>query len=568
MKLKQKIFMIIFAIILLTFSVYSVIAILQNKSLLEQDFTKRIAFTTELVLKINKLPIWNFSYNDLSQNIFTVMNLEQTLSLMLIEFPDKTFIAGLREGDIHVFTDEMISKADLLKKFENVNSIEESVSSIDYNETYLATLHLYFDNSHVTQSIRKAVIDFTLQFFFLALVLFIVINFSIQRIIVDRLLLFKEISNNSHKQVVTIQQELSKNLNNYDLLNDAFVHKNLYMDKALISNKDEIGELYDSFVTLIETINMQLITIIAHSKNLEEKVKERTKELNQTYQRMLASAHKAGMAEIAASTLHNIGNAINSLLTSMDKMYSNKNDLITFLQAYNKIANLLKLNQADLNSFVHNDPKGKQLIPVFEKTNSEMDYIIHDNQNLFEKSVNTLNHIIEIINLQNSYAQGAHTLLETVSVKKLINDALSILSESFDKRDIVIDTKILNDEKLRLPKNDLLQIFINILKNSIESIQTASENVSEKTIKITVRKVFNQIIIKFRDSGQGFDKEIKNQLFQFKFSTKERGSGFGLHYTANIINNMGGRIIAHSRGINKGASFIIIIPINTQNSLL
>jgi sensor histidine kinase regulating citrate/malate metabolism len=63
-----------------------------------------------------------------------------------------------------------------------------------------------------------------------------------------------------------------------------------------------------------------------------------------------------------------------------------------------------------------------------------------------------------------------------------------------------------------------------------------------------------------RDNGAGFNAEQHSHMFQFGYSTKTRGSGFGLHATALFAQEMGGSITLESEGINRGALLSIELP--------
>jgi signal transduction histidine kinase len=64
------------------------------------------------------------------------------------------------------------------------------------------------------------------------------------------------------------------------------------------------------------------------------------------------------------------------------------------------------------------------------------------------------------------------------------------------------------------------------------------------------------------DNGTGFGQELKNRVFQRGFTSKGQGdtTGLGLHWCANAVAGMGGRISADSSGAGKGAEFHVLLP--------
>jgi signal transduction histidine kinase len=64
------------------------------------------------------------------------------------------------------------------------------------------------------------------------------------------------------------------------------------------------------------------------------------------------------------------------------------------------------------------------------------------------------------------------------------------------------------------------------------------------------------------DSGSGISNENLTRIFVHGFTTREDGHGFGLHSSANAAREMGGSLTASSEGLNKGATFTLLLPMN------
>jgi signal transduction histidine kinase len=103
---------------------------------------------------------------------------------------------------------------------------------------------------------------------------------------------------------------------------------------------------------------------------------------------------------------------------------------------------------------------------------------------------------------------------------------------------------------------DLLdQVFLNLIKNSIEAL--------EKRSKAEIRISFyqteeNKVMIRFQDNGMGMPEEIKEQIFIPFFTTKEKGSGVGLSLCKQIIRLHGGMLTVESEE-KKGTTIILIL---------
>jgi signal transduction histidine kinase len=68
------------------------------------------------------------------------------------------------------------------------------------------------------------------------------------------------------------------------------------------------------------------------------------------------------------------------------------------------------------------------------------------------------------------------------------------------------------------------------------------------------------VVITISDNGKGIDEEVKDRVFEPKFTTKSSGMGLGLPMAKNIIETYNGTIIFNSQS-NKGTTFIITLPI-------
>ena len=118
-------------------------------------------------------------------------------------------------------------------------------------------------------------------------------------------------------------------------------------------------------------------------------------------------------------------------------------------------------------------------------------------------------------------------------LNRLVPDVISLMSPICNDRNIKIDFKKGKINKsMNLDVQQIEQVLVNIIKNSIESI---SEN---GRIEIeTLEKKQVELII--RDDGKGIDKDIQPQLFTPFFSTKNSGQGIGLTLIREILVNHG-----------------------------
>jgi C4-dicarboxylate-specific signal transduction histidine kinase len=116
-----------------------------------------------------------------------------------------------------------------------------------------------------------------------------------------------------------------------------------------------------------------------------------------------------------------------------------------------------------------------------------------------------------------------------------------------------------------IDRHKILQILTNLISNAIYALSTSNQE--EKILAINVKESGEEKIrVEVCDNGVGIAQENLTRIFEHGFTTKKKGHGFGLHSTALSINELNGSIVAHSDGPDKGASFIIELPLKIQEA--
>lgn len=318
----------------------------------------------------------------------------------------------------------------------------------------------------------------------------------------------------------------------------------------------EFVVLSRSFNGMTDNLRQAKQQLDDYSHSLEELVRERTRELEETQAELVAQAHEAGMAEMAVGVLHNIGNAITPVKVATHLLIKRlrENPLRTNLQE------ALQSIPAAIQTMALPEEKKHKITTILrllpQGIRDEFDHIIADIEQISEKH----RYIEHVIGLQMNYARlkGKD---ELVDVNRVAKDALDMLAEMIQKYHIAVETSFLAEPKVRLEEGKLLQILINLIKNGCEAMGGAPEGAKKLTVS-TARGTGEpaEVILSVRDTGCGFTPEEEKHFFSFGYSTKNRGSGFGLHSSANYLIANNGTIEARSAGPGLGAEFIIHLP--------
>ena len=117
------------------------------------------------------------------------------------------------------------------------------------------------------------------------------------------------------------------------------------------------------------------------------------------------------------------------------------------------------------------------------------------------------------------------------NINKLISDVISLMNPACVDRNIQIKFKEGNIKRtVPLDIQQMEQVFVNIIKNSVESIE------QNGFIEIETKDNINLEII-IRDNGKGIDNQTRQKLFTPFFSTKRNGQGIGLTLIREILVN-------------------------------
>ena len=134
--------------------------------------------------------------------------------------------------------------------------------------------------------------------------------------------------------------------------------------------------------------------------------------------------------------------------------------------------------------------------------------------------------------------------------------SLQQLFDSGDRAKIHIDLGTHQKVIVMADKEQLMRVFINLVKNGLQSIPEGREGlirVGLETLK------GHKVRITFTDNGKGIPEEIRDKLFQPNFTTKSGGMGMGLAITHNIIRSFGGSIW-YETVLHEGTTFYVELP--------
>jgi len=256
-----------------------------------------------------------------------------------------------------------------------------------------------------------------------------------------------------------------------------------------------------------------------------------------------------GKFEIASNVLHDIGNAVvgfGSYITRIKRtLEENKTDNLQ------KLSGFFATQQKMMTDILGKD-KAEAVIGMLNGITESQKNSQEDIRKSINEQIRIITHIQEILNIQRLYLSGHESIEKRpIQLRSIINDCMSMLLASIEKRGIKV--KISVPEKLPAIEGDhtrLMQVILNILKNSIEAIDITA---TEKNISLEVKACPDALMLQVKDNGSGFDEETGKKLFVRGFTTKATGTGLGLVNCRTITEAHDGTIDIASAGFGKGA---------------
>ena len=188
---------------------------------------------------------------------------------------------------------------------------------------------------------------------------------------------------------------------------------------------------------------------------------------------------------------------------------------------------------------------------------------INDKDKNFSEYLNTITKQIRdielLVNEFSDFARMPKPVFKKIDLSKLISRSIDLhkLSEKNINFNLVSKK---NRTEINVDEEQLNRVFINLIKNSIESIkEKIIKNVDFKgKINIDIKEDNTYIFVKITDNGIGFGKVNKTKMLTPYFTTKKNGTGLGLAIVTKIINDHNGSISFNS--LKEGAEVEIILP--------
>ncbi len=338
---------------------------------------------------------------------------------------------------------------------------------------------------------------------------------------------------------------------------------------ASFSDVTELEKANDQLHEAIEDLETSKAQVVRQNQELEStnetlqnEIHERQKvqaEREALSKKLIETSRRVGMADVASTVLHNVGNVLNSVNVSVEVV--SKTLRQAPIQDIALIATMLRDHHQDLAAFLEQDPKGKQ-IPSYLTMLAEA---VKNNSTLVDQELAALTknieHIRQVVTRQVDLARPGEHMLEPVVYAELFGQALGINRPALEKAGIQIVQEYTPLPSGLTDQHQVLQILVNLVTNAKNAMVEAPPKAHRLLLRLgpaANRPGF--VRFQVTDTGVGIKAENLPRLFTQGFTTRKEGHGIGLHSASLAAKNLGGTLSASSAGEGQGCTFTLDLP--------
>lgn len=261
---------------------------------------------------------------------------------------------------------------------------------------------------------------------------------------------------------------------------------------------------------LMKTAGQRLVELNSQLRQnqllLEERIAERTRELQQSQALLIQQEKQAAFGLLAAGIAHEVGNPLASISSLVQML--NRHDAV---DGYTR----------------------------------ERLQLVDDQLHRIQR---TLRELVD-------FSRPATMEESRCDVHEVINAALNIAKYYKRRKGKEIETLYADDiPQVRLARDQLVQVILNLILNSMDATEEGS------TISIQTRRELDQIQIDIIDTGHGISVENATSIFEPYFTTKPTGTGLGLFVCRQIVREQLNGDLRLARSDGSGTTFTLLVP--------
>jgi len=285
-----------------------------------------------------------------------------------------------------------------------------------------------------------------------------------------------------------------------------------------LDRSDELGTLADSFNQMAHNLKVADRELRAWSRTLEDRVAEKTSELERMHAQVRQVEKAASLGRMAASVAHELNNPLSGILTSA------------------------KLAEKRISRMLEDGTTREGILKNLELIRSES------------------TRCGKIVRDLLTYARQNTTELKDHSLHQLVDRALHLVGHHIKLGEVQTATELqLEDDMITCDGDQIVQALIALCINAVEAMPEGGR----LSLRTEESETPGRIRLMVSDTGVGIPPDLRERIFDPFFSTKNetKGVGLGLAVVYGIVQRHGGSISVDST-VGEGTTFNIQLPRN------
>lgn len=358
----------------------------------------------------------------------------------------------------------------------------------------------------------------------------------------------------------------------------SFFSKTYASYATIIANEDSRLAYIDTKVKVVEdeqnhSIIEHFMPIIVNELSARQLMaREASLEKERTLKRLMHHDKLATLGEMAAGLSHELNNAVGVLqrktewLSDEIAIYLKEKDskgMFPFFEKGLQKGQFLsssevrkarkKLEQAgvttsDAQKIARAGITEEALLKHFANSNENTNrmYYYWEIGTAFHDMLLAAKHAVHVVKSVKQLGSSNAERQQIVQVEQTIEEALALLNSPLRK--VELHTDLQKTPSLNVSSGELVQIWVNLIKNAIESML---QSTNTPTLHVACKQLADKIEVKIQDNGSGIPKAVQAKIFEPHFSTKNDGPvvglGLGLAIVRRLVESYQGSIDVKSQ---------------------
>jgi len=290
--------------------------------------------------------------------------------------------------------------------------------------------------------------------------------------------------------------------------------------------------------------------------NLEQKVIERTRAIEESQEQLIQSEKMASLGELVAGVAHEVNTPLGYVSSNVETIGVNLEDINQLLIGIKQLWQQSQSSDLDIMKIA---ASSKAVVDVYSEL--QIEEVFDESQELLKDSGHGLDEISGLVKSLKDFSRLDRQSTEHIDVHDCIESSLKIATSKLRESNVTVEKHYANLPKITCTPSKLNQLFLNVITNAAYAMKKAGG-----TLNVVTEQQDSNVVIYFKDEGIGMDEDTLKKLFDPFFTTKPigDGTGLGMSISYKIVRAHNGDITANSEP-GKGTTFCITLPIEQND---